>query len=175
MKLVLNHSSPWMSMSNAPNSPNSNLPDNKDSIYFGLTTFVAIIITVGIFWSFCGLLVTLACFQRLPERSLEGGPVHGRLTRGTKGANNGRGVQPDIEEVQLVCDEGVGLERRQDAQPQPLSVHSRTPESLLDVSFFIRMPQPHSPIANSPHLPPDLLKDELLIATTSSHLATATP
>jgi len=124
-------------------------------------------------------MFTLACFQRLPERPLERGSVYRALTRGTRwaqrGPNDGVGVQPDIEEVKLVCDEGVGLGTRQDAQSQPLSVHPRTSESLLDVSFFIRMPQPHSPVANSPQFSPDLLKDDLLIATTSGHLITATP
>ena len=157
----------------------SSIPDNKSPVYFGLTTFVAIIITVGIFWAFCGLMFTLACVQRLPERSLEGGTVYGNLTRGSrwaqKGVDDGGGMQPDIEEVQLVCDEGVGSGRLRDAQSQPLCVHPRTSESLLDVSFFVRMPQPHSPVANSPPLPPDLLKDELLIATTSSHLTTTAP
>ena len=92
-----------------------------------------------------------------------------------KGVNDVGDMQPDIKEIQLVCEEEVGLGRLQDAQLQPLCVHPRTPEPLLDVSFFVRMPQPHSLVANSPHLPPDLLKNELLIATMSSHLTTAAP
>jgi hypothetical protein len=158
----------------------SSIPDNKSPVYFGLTTFVAIIITVGIFWSFCGLMLTLACCQRLPQGSLEGGTVYGALTRSTrwmqKGANDGGDLQPDIKEVQLACrDERVGLGRLKNAQLQPLCVQTRTSESLLDVSFFVRMPQLHSLVANSPHLPPDLLKDDILIATTPSHLTTAAP
>ena len=156
------------------NASYSNVPDNSNSAYFGLTTFVAIVITIGICWSFCGLMFTLACFQRLPGRSPEEGPLYGGLlTRRTKGPDDGEDLQPDIEEVQLVCGEGVELGRQQFTQLQPLSVHPHTPEPLLDVSFFIRMPQPHSPLPTSPHMPPDLLKYELLIATTSSRLITA--
>ena len=88
------------------------------------------------------------------------------------GPNDSGDVQPAVEEVLLVCGEGVGLDSRKDALLQPFSVHPRTSELLLNVSFFIRMPQPHTAVANSPHTPLDLLKDELLIATTSTRLTT---
>lgn len=160
------------------NATSSSLPE-KIPTFFGLTTFMAVIITVGIFWTFCGLMFSLACFQRLPVRSLEGGSSFGGLRRNTrwvqKGTNDGGGMQPDIEEVQLVCDKGVGVGRLQDAQPQPLSIHTPTSGSLLDVSFFVRMPHPHSPVSNSPPLPPDLFKNELHIATTSVHLNATVP
>ncbi len=162
------------------NATSSNLHEKIPS-FFGLTTFVAVITTVGIFWIFCGVMFSLACFRRLPVRSLEGGPLFGALTRNNrwvqKETNDGGEMQPDIEEVQLVCDKGVGEGRLQDAQPQALSIHTGTSESLLDVSFFVRMPQPqpHSPVANSPPLPPNLFKNEFHIATTSVHLTTTVP
>lgn len=92
-----------------------------------------------------------------------------------EGSNDSGDVQPAVRNVLLVCDEGVRLDAGQNAQLQPLSVHPRTPDILLDVSFFIRMPQPHTAVANSLHMPLDLLKDELLIATTSSRLTTVGP
>ena len=160
------------------NATSSSLPE-KIPTFSGLTTFVAVIITVGIFWTFCGLMFSLACIQRLPAGSLEGGSLFGALTRNTrwvqKETNDGEEMQPDIEEVQLVCDKGVGVGRLQDVQPQPLSIHTVTSESLLDVSFFVRMPHPHSPVANSRTLPPDLFKNDLHIATTSVHLNTTVP
>ena len=160
------------------NATSSNLPEKRPT-YFGLTTFVAVIITLGIFWTFCGLMFSLACYHRLPVRPLEGGPLFGPRTRNTrwlqKDTNDDGDTQPAIEEVQLVCGKGVGLGRLQDAQPQPLSIHTGTSESLLDVSFFVQMPQPHSPVANSPSFPPDLFKNELFIATTSVHQTTAVP
>ena len=94
-----------------------------------------------------------------------------------EGSNDSGDVQPAVRNVLLVCDEGVRLDAGKNAQLQPLSVHLRTPEILLDVSFFIRMPQPqpHTAAANSMHMPLDLLKDELLIAITSSRLNTVDP
>lgn len=89
-----------------------------------------------------------------------------------KGSADIRDVSPDIKEVQLICD---GLGGRQDAHYQPLSVSPHTSEVLMDISFFIRMPQAHSPVANSSHTPPDLLKDELLIATKLSRLTATGP
>jgi hypothetical protein len=156
-------------------TPNSNSSNNLNSGYVGLTTFVAILITVGICWSCFGCIFTLACFQR--RQSLEGRPVNGHLRnrngRGQKEENDGRGVQPDIEQVLLGCNEGEELGGRQDAQLQPLSVHQQTSDLLVDISFFIQMPRPNSPVlAKCPQTPPDLLRDELLIATTSSRLTT---
>ena len=160
------------------NATTSNLPE-KIPTYFGLITFVAVIIPLGILWTFCGVMFSLACYQRLPMRRLEGGPLFGPRARDTgllqKEVNDGGDMQPDIEEVQLVCGKGVGLGRLQDAQPQPLSIHTGTSESLLDVSFFVQMPQPHSPVANSPPSLHDLFKSELFIATTSVHQTSAVP
>ena len=165
-------------MSDASTS-NSILSDRNNSGYLGLTTFVAIIITIGICWAFCGLTFTLACFQRMQRSLLEGRPLDGALTRGARGSQEGSndsgGVEPAIKEVLLVCDEGVGLDTRQDDHVQPLSVHPRALDSLLDVSFFIRMPKPHTAVASSLHMSLDLLKDELLIATMSTRQTTVSP
>lgn len=162
-------------MSDASTS-NSILSERNNSGYLGLTTFVAIIITIGICWAFCGLVFTLACFQRMQRSSLEGGPVEGALARGSQEGSNGSGdVQPAVKEVLLVCDEGAGLDARQDDHVQPLSVHPRALDSLLDVSFFIRMPKPHTAVASSLHMSLDLLKDEILIATMSTRETTVGP